>query len=136
MLVSDQTISDENRSLLKIMSRNVSRLLRYINQLMDMSKLENDTLAICGLATSMSDPDQEYARHIQDQRRRKGIEICTSGLDESFIFLLDEDKIEDPLQSVVQQFVSFTGRGGRIEISLDADSGFMVLSVATLAQIP
>lgn len=130
MLVSDQTISDENRSLLKIMSRNVSRLLRYINQLMDVSKLENDTLALRVRYIDVTVLIRNMLDIFRINAAEKGIEICTSGLDESFIFLLDEDKIEKILSNLLSNAVKFTGRGGRIEISLDADSGFMVLSVA------
>lgn len=130
MLVADQTISEENRSLLKIMSRNVGRLLRYINQLMDVSKLENDTLALRVRYLDVSVLVRNMLDIFRINAAEKGIEMICSGLDESFIFLLDEDKIEKILSNLLSNAVKFTGRGGRIEISLDADSGFMVLSVA------
>lgn len=130
MLVADQNIGEENRGLLKIMSRNVSRLLRYINQLMDVSKLENDTLALRVRYMDASVLVRNMLDIFRINATEKGIEICCSGLDESLIFLLDEDKVEKILSNLLSNAVKFTGRGGRIEVSLDVDSGFMVLSVA------
>lgn len=135
MLVADQSISEENRGLLKIMSRNVSRLLRYINQLMDVSKLENDTLALRVRYMDVSVLVRNMLDIFRINASEKGIEIYCSGLDESLIFLLDEDKVEKILSNLLSNAVKFTCRGGRIEISLDVDSGFMVLSVANTGPI-
>ncbi len=131
MLVADTGIGDENRRLLKIMSRNVNRLLRYINQLMDISKLENDTLALhvryCDMAVLVSDLLDTFRIGADE----KGIEIVSSGLDDSFIFLFDEDKVEKIISNLFSNALKFTGGGGgRIEVSLDADEGDMVLTVA------
>jgi signal transduction histidine kinase/DNA-binding response OmpR family regulator len=130
LLVTDKSIGDENHRLLKIMSRNVNRLLRYINQLMDVSKLENDTLALkvryCDISVLVSNMLDTF-RISADE---KNIEIVSTGLDDSFIFLFDEDKMEKILSNLLSNAVKFTGNGGRIEISMNTDSGDMVLSVA------
>lgn len=130
MLVQDSEISEENHNLLKIMSRNVSRLLRYINQLMDVSKLENDTLALRVRYVDITMLIKNMLDIFKINANEKGVEICTSGLDESLIFLLDDDKVEKILSNLLSNAVKFTGKGGRIEVSLDADNGYIVLSVA------
>lgn len=130
MLVEDPSISEENHNLLKIMSRNVSRLLRYINQLMDVSKLENDTLSLRVRYMDISLLINNLLDIFRLNASEKGIEICTRGLDDSLIFLLDDDKVEKILSNLLSNAIKFTGKGGKIEVTLDVCGGNLTISVA------
>ncbi len=130
MLTEDPSISEENHNLLKIMSRNVSRLLRYINQLMDVSKLENDTLSLRVRYVDVTLLINNLLDIFKINAAEKGIKICTRGLDDSLIFLLDDDKIEKILSNLLSNAVKFTTKGGEIEVTLDACEGHLTISVA------
>lgn len=119
ILCEDDTMNDENRKLLSIISRNVNRLLRFLNQLMDISKLDNDTLRLeVGYSDAVA-----VTNNMLDVFRlnanEKNIQLVTRGLDDSFITLLNEDTLEKILANLLSNAIKFTPGGGRIELDFD-----------------
>lgn len=112
-------ITGENKNLLLIVWRNVDRMLRLVNQMMDFNKLENDALKlkvcpadIIGVLRRMTDTFSVNARD-------KGINLTTCGLEDSYTLWLDEDKAEKIFANLMGNALKFTPAGGSIRISFD-----------------
>ena len=122
LLLADQSLGEENKQLLGLMSRNVNRLLRFIGQLMDISKIDNRQMKLeVGYSDVVSVINQMmdvFAINAEE----KGITITRTGLNDKFISLINEDKIEKIISNLVTNALKFTPTGGRIDVSFDVIS--------------
>lgn len=119
-MLQQQCNDPEQASLLKIVRRNIDRMLRLVNQLMDFNKLEQDALRLkvqrADIVSQLSDMSETFAYNA----RRKQIEFCTSGLEGTLLMLLDADKIEKIVSNLVSNALKFAPpQSGRIELTLD-----------------
>ena len=77
-----------------IVRRSVDRMLKLVNQLMDFNKLEEDTLT---LQVGLTDAISIISKNLDVFRynmTNKNITLQTSGIEDSFITWLDEDKLD------------------------------------------
>uniref|UniRef100_S0DE81 Putative sensor histidine-kinase response regulator n=1 Tax=termite gut metagenome TaxID=433724 RepID=S0DE81_9ZZZZ len=119
LLAADPGLDREKRDLLAIVQRNAHRMLRLVNQLMDFNKLENDTLR---LKVRSADVIAEVRRVVSTflfTAKEKRISLTSSGLEDSFVMLLDEDKLEKILYNLLSNAVKFTPPDGKIAVSMD-----------------
>ncbi|MDE5732286.1 MAG: hybrid sensor histidine kinase/response regulator, partial [Bacteroidales bacterium] len=118
-LRQSDSVSEEDRRLLNIVQRNIRRMLRLVNQLMDFNKLENDTLhlkvrqvdivsQLCGLADIFRVTAEE-----------KGISFKTYGLEDNLVMWADDDKLDKICFNLLSNAMKFTASGGKVELSLD-----------------
>lgn len=114
-LCDNPEIAGENKNLLYIMKRNVNRMLKLVNQLMDFDKLENDTLR---LKVKRADILACIRRQV-DVLPGKNISISTYGLEDAFLMWMDEDKVDKIIGNLMSNALKFTPDGGRISVSFD-----------------
>lgn len=122
VLCNDESINSESKQMLFIVKRNVGRMLRLINQLMDFNKLENDALK---LKVKPTDIIEELNRMIETyiiNTREKGVELVTFGLEDRFIMWLDSDKLEKITSNLITNALKFSSPGGKIEVFFDVIS--------------
>lgn len=132
-LCNNSRIEGEEKNLLHIVHRSVNRMLRLVNQMMDFNKLENDTLH---LQVKRSDIIACLLRQVDIFRvnaGHKGIALNTYGLEETFLMLLDEDKVEQIFNNLMSNALKFTPQGGKIGVSFDVinhEQASMLFSLA------
>ena len=93
-LAESPDIKSSDRNLLMIVRRSVDRMLKLVNQLMDFNKLEEDTLT---LQVGLTDAISIISKNLDVFRynmTNKNITLQTSGIEDSFITWLDEDKLD------------------------------------------
>lgn len=107
---------------LNLMRNNAERLLRLINQIMDLRKFDNGKMSL--------DLDHgelvSFTRRIFDmftdrtEDKKIGYEFHP-GIDELYLFF-DADKMEKVLYNLISNSVKFTPEGGNISVLLDFDA--------------
>ena len=118
-LAESADLKSSDRNLLMIVRRSVDRMLKLVNQLMDFNKLEEDTL---NLQVSLTDAISVISKNLdvfQYNMTNKNITLQTSGVEDSFITWLDEDKLDKIIGNLMSNALKFTPAGGKIEVSLD-----------------
>ena len=94
-------------------------MLKLVNQLMDFNKLEEDTL---NLQVGLTDAISIISKNLDVFRynmTNKDITLQTSGIEDSFITWLDEDKLDKIIGNLMSNALKFTPAGGKIEVSFD-----------------
>ena len=122
LLIADQSLSDENRQLVGIMSRNVNRLLRFLGQLMDISKIDNNQMRLEVGYSDVVNVINQMVDVFAINAEEKGITLSRTGLKDKFISLVNEDKIEKIISNLVTNALKFTPMGGRIDVAFDVIS--------------
>ena len=122
-LSESSSVDAEGKRLLSIVQRNISRMLRLVNQLLDFNKLENDTLKlkvrkidVVGLLNYLADIFRVSAEE-------KGISLVTWGIEDALMAWVDDDKLDKICFNLLSNAMKFTGQGGKIEMSLDCITG-------------
>lgn len=118
-LAESADLKSSDRNLLMIVRRSVDRMLKLVNQLMDFNKLEEDTLT---LQVGLTDAISIISKNLDVFRynmTNKNITLQTSGIEDSFITWLDEDKLDKIIGNLMSNALKFTPAGGKIEISFD-----------------
>lgn len=105
--------------MLSAVKWNVARMLRLVNQLMDFSKLENDTLnlqvAQDDVVALLKQTAAAYAFSIAE----KGISFTGNGMEDTFNAWIDADKLDKILSNLLSNAMKFTPQGGEISLSFD-----------------
>lgn len=118
-LCNAQDITGENKNLLNIVQRSVTRMLRLVNQLMDFNKLENDSLKLKVERMDIIATLQRQVDIFCLSARDKGISLNTYGLEDTFLMWLDEDNVDKVFANLMSNALKFTPEGGSINVTFD-----------------
>jgi signal transduction histidine kinase len=121
---------EETRETLRTMQNNAMRLLKLINDLLDLVKLESSKMEVRKESVELLDFLKGLALSVQGAAKDKKVHLtCRTGEGLGTV-LADRDKIEKILLNLLFNSVKFTPPGGRIELSAEAGDGALVLRVA------
>ena len=110
------SVSDGQRSYLRTMHSNALRLLKLINNLLDLAKIEGKQLAIHRRPTRVAGVVEDLVSGARPLAERKGVALETRGVDALPVVNLDQDALEKVIVNLVGNSLKFTERGGRIEV--------------------
>lgn len=114
-------IAPSDRRLLDIVRRSVARMLRLVNQIMDLGRLENDSLRLKVRRGDITRTISKYMEIFQYNADNRGIEFTSTGLEEPFMMFYDEDKLEKILANLLSNAMKYTPTGGKVTVSFDLD---------------
>jgi signal transduction histidine kinase/DNA-binding response OmpR family regulator len=118
-ILSDRKLSVELRSQLQMMLRNATRLLRMINQLMDLRKIEDEKMRISAGEYDIISFTMEIKEAFNELAARKNISFnFNSSLNEQLLFF-DRDKVDKILFNLLSNAFKFTSESGSIGININ-----------------
>ncbi|RRB09841.1 hybrid sensor histidine kinase/response regulator [Larkinella knui] len=105
--------------MLTLVHRNAEQLLRLINQLLDLSKLEGHYMAVSPMQGEVADFIHQIVAVFQRAAEQKGI-VLTCNLDRfpASEHVFDADKWEKILTNLLANALKFTEAGGRVTLTL------------------
>lgn len=118
-LAQASEMTTDNKRLLDIVQRNIRRMLRLVNQLLDFNKLENDTLKLKVKEVDIIAQLNNLSEIFREMAKEKGVIFTTFGLEESFKAWIDDDKMDKMCFNLLSNAMKFTARGGKVELILD-----------------
>lgn len=109
-------------SQLRILNKNVDRLRRLVEQIMNLCKLENNEISF---NPKMGDLVQ-FVNNIFEvflyNAEQKNIKISFTSEAESILMMFDEDKLEEIIYNLVDNALKFTSENGQVIISIYRDN--------------
>ncbi|MDR1683672.1 MAG: response regulator [Candidatus Symbiothrix sp.] len=129
-LCNDNSIVGDNKKMLYIIQRSVTRMLRLVNQLLDFNKLEEDTLKLRVRRTDIISELQNMSDIFHINAENKQISLITKGLEDTFITWLDCDKLDKIVGNLLSNALKFTPAGGKIVVAFDLQNECMKITVA------
>ena len=110
------SVSAEVARVLETMHSNGHRLLKLINNLLDLSKLENSQFKIVRSPVSLFDVLSELVEGTRPLAAQKEISLVSVGLDGLQTVFVDRDAIDKVFMNLIGNALKFTGRGGEIRL--------------------
>jgi signal transduction histidine kinase len=116
--------------LVQIMEANSLRLLKLINNLLDMIRLEGGQAAATRTTLNLDETLQGLARSIEHLAQEKGVRLEKIPGSTPAVVILDQDKLEKIVLNLLLNAVKFTARGGTVSLQWQVTGPDLHLVVA------
>ncbi len=127
---ADGAFDNQARELLETMHNNSMRLLKLINDLLDLVRLESGRMDIRSEPLQVQDFFKGLSSAIRQVAAEKNVQVQThvdAGLDS---ILTDRDKLEKILLNLLFNAIKFTPPGGRIDLKAEHKNDDILLIVS------
>lgn len=109
---------EKTENLLNIINQNTFRLIRIINNLIDVSKYDSGFLNLNLRNYNIVSVLEDISLSVVEYANAKGLEIIFDTNVEEKLMAVDDDKIERIMLNLISNAIKFTNRGGKIIITL------------------
>lgn len=113
--------SEKIKRNLKILKQNSNRLLRLINNIMDITIINSGLLGMNLRNQNIVSIIEDITLSVVDYVKNKDIKIIFDTDLEEKITLCDQDKIERIILNLLSNAVKFTPKGGKIKVNIHDD---------------
>ena len=103
---------------LSMMKRNANRLLRLINQLLDLSKLESGEMRLKVGEENILQLVHQYIQSFESLAKQRGIELNFKTVNDLIPAFVDKDKVEQILNNLLSNAFKFTENGGKVSVEI------------------
>lgn len=118
-LKESDNLSEEQRELLKLADKNIDILLKLVNQILDFRKFKNNALRLEPSAVNLMEYVLAWNNSFSMFFNEKAIKFQFSAEEgESYVTMLDIEKIERVYFNVLSNAVKFTPANGRVDVRL------------------
>ena len=124
------TFKGDQKSVLGVMMRNGQRLLRLINQLLDLSKLEVGKMTLHTAPIDLVQFIREIASSYESLAADKNIRYFFYPEVKELMVYIDEEKIEKVLHNILSNAFKFTGEDGEVILNLRMREKSAVIGVS------
>jgi signal transduction histidine kinase/ligand-binding sensor domain-containing protein/DNA-binding response OmpR family regulator len=116
----DNCTEEERKRKLTLMRRNAQRLLRLINQLLELSKLDSGKMKLQTGKTCMNSFVHGLVDSFQFMAQQKELELVflSEHENEELMLFVDPRKMEDVMTNLLINAFKFTPAGGKIEVEI------------------
>jgi signal transduction histidine kinase/DNA-binding response OmpR family regulator/HPt (histidine-containing phosphotransfer) domain-containing protein len=118
------------RQLLEIAVRNADRLIRLVNDLLDLSRLEAGRMKFQLEPVHLADTVAAGVEMLAAVAAEKGVTIVPAPVDESLIVLGVRDRVLQVIVNLLSNAIKFAPRGGRVDLRCRRDGTDAVAEVA------
>lgn len=116
-------LNPKQARLVAIMEQSTERLLRLVNQLLDLSRIRAGMLPIERGRVELDRVVTRAVDELRPQAEEAGVALEIEGAGQRLAVIGDADRLVQVLVNLVANAVRFTPRGGRVSVrTIDADS--------------
>ncbi|TGM59884.1 hybrid histidine kinase/response regulator LvrA [Leptospira adleri] len=127
-LLKQESISPLQKSLLETIERNSYTLLKHVNDILDISKLEADRMKLRYSNVDLSKTISNVTAHFDSIAKERNIEFQTI-LPESCFVTIDESKVERIILNLIANAFKFAPDSGKILCELKKEESFVSIRV-------
>jgi len=124
------TLNEKAKKFLKIMERNSNRLSRFIDDLLDMAKIERGKMEIKKEPLEILPIVSETVELMKPQADEKDIEIAINIPDNLPLVFVDGDRTRQIITNLVSNSIKFTPEEGKISIKIQDDKEYLQVSIS------
>ncbi|WP_338873788.1 two-component regulator propeller domain-containing protein [Spirosoma sp. SC4-14] len=121
-LLNDSRFDWSTRQTLALIQRNADHLLRLINQLLDLSKLEANQMTVVQMRGNIAEFVGHLLASFRPSAEQKNVLLLYSAVGPETELLFDADKWEKILANLLSNALKFTKSGGHVTVTLKPDS--------------
>ena len=128
-LLEDQSLAVGQKNKLTFINNNAKRLLRLINQLLDLSKLEAGKLDLKVRQQDVVQLVSTITESFSSLAASRGIKLDFVPQENQLYVFFDEDKLEKVLINLLSNAMKFTKKSGAVHVSVSKEAGLCTIDV-------
>ncbi|MFI3306167.1 MAG: ATP-binding protein [Rikenellaceae bacterium] len=130
-MLRDPDISDRNRRNLQLSKRNIDRLKRLVNQILDFRRIEKRAVSLDIQYYDIVEFCSRIVTLFNDEAVRDNLFLDFSSTIGSKYMWFDSDKVDKIIFNLLSNAIKFTDEGGKIDLALAlSDDGYIVVSIS------
>ncbi|MBT8194254.1 MAG: PAS domain S-box protein [Acidimicrobiia bacterium] len=110
-------LNDEQQEFVTTIRRNADRLIRVVNDLLLLARLESDTIALAYEPVDLADMARSVVAAYQPMAEEKGIALAIAG-GSGPSGLADRERLEQVVSNLVTNAIKFTPPGGQVAVGV------------------
>ena len=122
-------LDEETKVTLSLMHNNAMRLLKLINDLLDLVRLDSKKMEVNKEPLEIQSFFRGLVQAIQPTAVDKGVQLTSNVARGLETILTDRDKLEKIILNLLFNSIKFTPAGGQVELSASAEEPFLVMRV-------
>ncbi len=122
-------LNERQEEYLERVGKNTDRLIRMIDDLLNISRIESGKMTLNFSHLIMSELIEEVSRGLRPLATQKKIEMSFMKSDGDGLVMADRDKIEQAVINLVNNAILYTPPGGKVMISMEHDLGYIKTSI-------
>lgn len=115
----DKAASPEDQSRAQMQIKNGQRLLRLVNQLLDLSRIDDGRMNMKAKAVDMEALIRDLCAAFESHACQQHIDLQWTFDSDKAVVKGDKEKLEQIVSNLMTNAIKFTPPGGRVEISLN-----------------
>jgi signal transduction histidine kinase len=123
------TAPDDMQTSLATMDEQTDRLIRQVNDLLALSRLQRGELRLRIAATNLSDMTRSAASLVADRAMRRGVSLVLDLPDDLPPVQADADRLQQVVVNLLDNALKFTPAGGQVRVRIEAGDGVMLFVV-------
>ncbi|MEL7248077.1 MAG: ATP-binding protein [Bacteroidota bacterium] len=129
-ILRSNELSNRNHTYLQLAQQNARKLLRRVNELLELSRLDENRLQVHATSTNIYQFTKHMVSLYEGAAQIKGVALhYENELPESRLLLLDQEKVEVILSNLLNNALKFTPREGSIRVSISKVNAQLQISV-------
>lgn len=133
--VLDNKIDGEKKTTiskryLRIMKKNCYRLIKLINNLIDITKFDQNNMKMNISKVNIVDVVENITQAVANVSKVYGIETVFDTEEEEIYAAIDQSQIERVVLNLLSNAIKFTGRNGIIHVDIEKDNQMVLINVA------
>lgn len=129
VLLSRTQEHSADHEILSTMRTNAMRLLKLINDLLELVKLESGRIQVNLMPLNVADFIREQAAAVRPMAEERGVNLLTVTDSAPSSVHLDEEKMERICLNLLFNAIKFTPSGGRVELSARSEGKWLEIRV-------
>jgi PAS domain S-box-containing protein len=127
--LAEEDLLEEEKRVLETVERNAQLLLKHVNDLLDLARLEAGAMAMQYAEADLAKLSRLVASHFQTTAEDRHIDYEVE-TPEALPVQLDPEKVQRVLLNLISNALKFTPAGGFVKFTLTSDSSVATLTIA------
>jgi PAS domain S-box-containing protein len=123
-------ISEDARDLVEIALRNLDRLIRLVDDLLDLSRIESGRVEMEMTPVSLQDAVGRAIGAVEAFAHERDVTIEVGDSEAGVFVLADADRLQQVIVNLASNAVKFSPAGGRVELRWWSQSEYAVLEIS------
>jgi PAS domain S-box-containing protein len=126
---SETLVTEKAQKYIKILKQNCYRLLRMVNNLLDITKIDSGYFSLHLKNENVISVVEDISLSVVEYAESKGIELIFDTEVEEKIMAIDEEKIERIILNLLSNALKFTPEGGKVQVMVYDKENKIAISI-------
>ncbi|MEZ4931537.1 MAG: ATP-binding protein [Saprospiraceae bacterium] len=130
-LLDEENLSEKKRQeYLKLIARNANLLQERVEELLELTRLENRKIAVHHNPVKVADFVENNCHIFKKEAERNGIELNISLVEEYGYLIFDEKKVGKIIQNLIANAIKYCPTGSEVKVEIKSSEHQLSISVA------